>query len=101
MRGIHQISSLGNIKSIHSIGARSIPKVQRSSYLELYILRREKDRLEKEVFALDKRKTDADRQLNSIVKRIGKLPKETHEEQKVKTYRGISARPLKTMAIKY
>jgi len=101
MRGMHQISSLGNIKSIHSIGARSIPKVQRSSYLELYILRREKDRLEKEIFALGKRKTDADRQLNSIVKRIEKLPKETHEEQKVKTYRGISARPLKKMAINY
>jgi hypothetical protein len=101
MRGIQQMPGLKDIKSIHSIGARSIPKVQRSSYLELYILRREKDRLEKEVFALDKRKTDADRQLNSIVKRIEKLPKETHEEQKVKTYRGISARPLKTMAIKY
>jgi len=101
MRGIQQISSLGNIKSIHSVGARSIPKVQRSSYLELYILRREKDRLEKEVFALDKKKTAADRQLNSIVKRIQRLQKETHEEQKIKTYRGISARPLKTMAIHY
>lgn len=101
MRGIHQISSLGNIKSIHSIGARSIPKVQRSSYLDLYILRREKDRLEKEVFALDKRKTAADRQFNSIVKRIEKLQKETHDEQKVKTYKQISARPLKPMAINY
>ena len=48
MRGLQQISSLRNIKSIHSVGARSIPKVQRSSYLELYMLRREKDRLEKE-----------------------------------------------------
>ncbi len=101
MRGIQQMPGLKDIKSIHSIGARSIPKVQRSSYLELYILRREKDRLEKEVFALDKRKTDADRQLNSIVKRIEKLPKETHEEQKVKTYKQIYARPLKPMAINY
>ncbi len=63
MRGIQQMPGLKDIKSIHSIGARSIPKVQRSSYLELYILRREKDRLEKEVFALGKRKTAADRQL--------------------------------------
>lgn len=101
MRGIQQISSLRNIKSIHSVGARSIPKVQRSSYLELYMLRREKDRLEKEVFALDKRKTAMDRQLNSIAKRIEKLQKETHDDQKVKTYQGISARPLKKMAISY
>jgi len=101
MRGIQQISSLRNIKSIHSIGARSIPKVQRSSYLESYILRREKDILEKEVFALDKKKTAADKQLNSIAKRIERLQKETQDDHKVKTYRGISTRPLKTMAIKY
>ena len=101
MKGLQQISSLRNLKSIHSVGLRSIPKIQRSSDLELYILRREKDRLEKEVFALDKKKTAADRQLNSIVKRIQRLQKETHEEQKIKTYRGISARPLKTMAIHY
>jgi len=102
MRGIQQISGLGNIKSIHSIGARSIPKVQRSSYLEPYMLRREKDRLEKEIFALNKRKTSADRQLDSIAKRIERLQKETQDDHKVKTYnRDISARPLKKMAINY
>jgi hypothetical protein len=101
MRGLQQISSLRNIKSIHSVGARSIPKVQRSSYLELYMLRREKDRLEKEVFALEKRKTAADKQLNSIAKRIEGLQKETQDDHKVKTHRHISARPLKKMAISY
>jgi len=90
-----------DIKSIHSVGARSIPKVQRSSYLELYMLRREKDRLEKEIFALDKRRNAASRQLNSINNRIEKLQKETHEEQKIKTYRSVPTRPLKTMAINY
>jgi len=101
MRGIQQISTLRNIKSIHSVGARSIPKVQRSSYLELYMLRREKDRLDKEVFALDKRKTATDRQLSSIAKRIEKLQKETHEDQKIKTYKDVSVKPLKKMAISY
>jgi hypothetical protein len=101
MRGIQQMPGLKDIKSIRSVGARSIPKVQRSTYLELYVLRREKDRLEKEIFALDKRKTSADRQLDSIAKRIEKLQKETHEEQKIKTYRGISAKPFKKMAINY
>jgi hypothetical protein len=101
MRGLQQISSLRNIKSIQSVGARSIPKVQRSSYLELYILRREKDRLEKEIFVLEKRKNAADSQLNSINKRIVKLQRETHEEQKIKPYKNVSMRPLKTMAINY
>lgn len=101
MKGTLQIPGSRDIKSIHSVGARSIPKVQRSSYLELYMLRREKDRLEKEIFALDKRRNTANRQLDSINKRIEKLQKETHEEQKIKTYRSVPTRPLKTMAINY
>lgn len=101
MRGILQVPDIRNIKSIHTIGARSIPKVQRSSYLELYMLRREKDRLEKEIFGLDKRVSAAKRQLNSINQRIEKLQKETHEEQKTKTYRSIPTKPLKTMPVNY
>ena len=101
MKGILQVPGVRDIKSIHSVGARSIPKVQRSGYLELYMLRREKDRLEKEIFASDKRTNTAKRQLDSIGKRIEKLQKETHEGQKVKTYRSTPARPLKTMAINY
>jgi len=101
MKGILQMPGVRDIKSIHSVGARSIPKVQRSSYLELYMLRREKDRLEKEIFALDKRRSAANRQLDSINKRIEKLQKEVYEEQKIKTYRSVPTKPLKTMAINY
>ena len=101
MRGKSQIPDIRNIRSIHTIGARSIPKVQRSSYLDLYMLRREKDRLEKEIFAFDKRVGTAKRQLNSVNQRIEKLQKETHEEQKIKTYRNIPTKPLKTLPIQY
>lgn len=101
MKGMLQIPSIRDIKSIHSTGTWSIPKVQRSSYLELYMLKREKDRLEKELFALDKRRNTANRQLSSINKGIEKIQKEVHEEQKIKTYRDIPARPVKTMAINY
>lgn len=101
MKGALQIPGSRDIKSIHSVGARSIPKVQRSSYLELYMLRRKKDRLEKEIFALDKRSDSANRQLNNINKQIEKLQKEVHKEQKIKTYKSIPERPLKTMAINY
>jgi septal ring factor EnvC (AmiA/AmiB activator) len=101
MKGISQIQGIGNIKSVHSIGASSIGKAQRSSYLELYMLRREKDRLEKEIFALDKRTSTSKRQLDSITKRIKKLQNQTHKEQKIKTYRSAPTKPLKTMAINY
>lgn len=101
MRGMVQVLNSRDIKSIHSVGVRSIPKVQRSGYLELYMLRREKDRLEKEIFAIDKKRDSANRQLNSINKRIEKLQQETDREQKGKTYKNIPTKPLKTMSINY
>jgi len=101
MKGIMQTQGVENIKSIHSIGARSIPKVQRSSHLDLYVFEREKDRLEKEVFVLNKRTSRAKRQLDSVYLRIKKLQKEIYEEQEIKTYRSVPTKPLKTMAINY
>ena len=102
MKGIQQIPGLRNIKSMHSAGGRSIPKVQRSGYLELYVLGRERERLEKEFFILEKRKRTIDRELESINKRMEKLKKEIIEEGKnIKTYRKIPPKLLKKMAINY
>ncbi|MBU0999659.1 hypothetical protein KKG24_05180 [Patescibacteria group bacterium] len=101
MKGISKMPSLKEIKSIHSIGARSIPKVQRSSYLDLYVLEREKKKIENEIYALNKRKSTLGRQLDDINKRIGGLQKEAHQEQKIKTHRSVPTKPLKTMAVNY
>jgi len=101
MKGIQQVTGVREIRSMHSAGARSIPKVQRSAYLDLYMHRREKDRLEKEIFVLDKRRNAAKRHLDSTSKRLEKLQTETHEVQKVKTYRNIPTKPLKTLPIQY
>lgn len=101
------ISSLREIKSIHSAGIRGIPKVQRSGYLDLYTLGREKDRLENEIAGLDKRRTAAAKQLDNIVKRVVQLQKETREEEHTKAQKSIRglhsmrAKSLKTMDIKY
>lgn len=101
MKGIQQMPCLRDIKGMHSIGARSIPKAQRSDYLELYMVRKEKDRLEKEIFALDKKRSAALRQLNNINQRIEKLQKEANEKQKINSRGGAPVRPLKTMTINY
>ena len=101
MKGILQVTGVREIKSIHSAGLRSIPKVQRSAYLELYMHRRDKERLEKELFLLDKRRTTAKRLLDSIDKRIEKLQAETQEAQKVKIYKNTPKKPLKTMSLHY
>jgi len=101
MRILQEIASLKDVKSIHSIGARSIPKIQRSGHLELYILQREKDRLGKDVFALDKKRVSAKRQLDSINKRIEGLQKEVYAKQEVKTHRSVPTKPLKTIPVSY
>jgi peptidoglycan hydrolase CwlO-like protein len=101
MKGILQTTGIRDIKSIRSIGARSIPKAQRSSYLELYVLGSEKNRLEKEIFALDKRINAAKKQFDSICNRIKQLQKETRDKQEIKTYKDIPTKPLKTMPINY
>jgi len=101
MKGIQQISSLRNLRDIHSVGIRSIPKAQRSSYLEQYVLRREKDRLEKEIVALTKRKAAAERKFGCIEKQIERLQKEAREGQKTKSPKNAPLRHPKAIAINY
>jgi len=101
MRGIPEVPDFKEIKTNRSIGARSIPKVQRSSYLELYMLKRDKDRLEKEISALEKRRKTAITQLNGINNRIEKLQKETQEEQKNKTCRDTLTKSPKKITVNY
>lgn len=101
MKGILQIAGIRDTKSIHSVGASSIPKVQRSVYLELYILRREKDRLEKEVFDLSKKKDRAEKQLDRILKRIESSQEEMSHEKRIKPAVDSTTKPLKTFSISY
>ena len=75
MKSISEISGLRSIKSMHSSGKRSIPRVQSSTYLDLYMLRKEKDRLEKEIYILDKRKKDILKKLDEVNKEMDKLQK--------------------------
>jgi len=91
---------LRDVKTMQSISARSIPRVQRSSYLDLYLMTEKKRRLEKEISSLDVRRIIAKKQLLSINKMINKLQGEGHEEQSVTLHRP-AAKPLKRMAIHY
>lgn len=101
MRGAVHISGSKDVKSSHSAGLRSIPRIQRSSYLELYRLKREKDRLETEIVALRKRRGSAERQLCFINSRMEKLQKETQEEQKIGPRKKLVVKPHKTVSLTY
>ena len=100
MKTVQQLSSLMDTKSLHSIGATSIPKAQRSSHLGLYVLESEKKRLENEIFALDKRRNAVRKQLDSVNDRIEKLQKEVWEKRGAKTGKTLK-NPLKTMVLNY
>jgi len=103
MKGVSEISGLRSIKSMHSGGKRSIPRVQSSAYLDLYMLRKEKDRLEKEIYILDKRKKDIQKKLDEINKEMEKLQKAETErkESVIKEFERPSGKRLKTMKLKY
>ena len=102
MKSMSQLQTVSDIRGMHSIGARSIPKAMRSSYLELYVLDRERDRLRKEKFSLYKRRNSAQVRLDSIAQRVEKLKKEVEEVTDATAERSVTSRkPLKKMSIKY
>ncbi len=101
MKALSEIATIGNVRSMHSIGARSVPKVQRSPYLDLYALKREKDRLEKEAAVLEKKVKITGRLLRDVNKLISGLQEELQEDGAVKSFRNTKTNPLKTMPISY
>jgi len=103
MKGVSEISGLRSIRSVHSTGKRCVPRVQSSAYLDLFILKKQKDRLEKEVYILDKRKKDIQKRIDEINKEMGKLQKaETERKKKVsQRVKKPSGKDWKTMPLKY
>jgi flagellar motility protein MotE (MotC chaperone) len=101
MKTIQQLPNLSDIKSVRSIGATSIPKVKRPSHLELYVLGKEKDRLEEELAVLNKRKNTVKKNLTDVNKQIEKLQKQTYKQQKNKSCESTPQKPLKTLSVNY
>ena len=109
MKSMSQLQTVSDIRGMHSIGARSIPKHMRSSCLELYVLDREKTRLDSEIFSLDKRRKSAHTRLDSILQRIKFSKKEVEAgtdaclpaRQALPQHRATPRKPLKTIKIKY
>lgn len=72
------IRSLRDVRGIRDARLHSIPKQQRSVQLDLYVLAREKERLEKELFQLQirvrvvkKRLAQNDRRMTGLLQEIG------------------------------
>ncbi|MFA5805918.1 MAG: hypothetical protein WC879_14875 [Melioribacteraceae bacterium] len=101
MKNMINVPGIKDVKNMHTIGARCIPKVLRSSYLELYLRKKEMERLEKEIFILDKKRNSANMQLESIGKQIRTLQKEILGEKKNRSIKTTPSKPVKLMSLKY
>jgi hypothetical protein len=101
MKSMKEIGNLGNVRTMNTVGARSIPKVHRSVYLDLYVLKKEKDRLEKEIFLLDKRGKIVRQLLSDIDRRIISLQEEIRDLPEIKAGKQAKRDRLRTMPLKY
>jgi len=110
------MKDVNSLKGIHGAGTmqsrkkRSIPRVQSSTYLDLYMLDKEKERLLKEDRKLSMRKDDIKRRLEEIEQETGKM-QETEAIVKPTANKSSSGRAFaqtngmkkefKTMALSY
>lgn len=101
MKSMQQLPNLSDIKSVRSIGATSIPKIKRPTHLDLYVLGMEKSRLEKELYALNKRRNTVGKNLSGVNGQIEKLQKQAYEQQKNRDSEDVPQKSLKTLTVNY
>ena len=110
------MKDVNSLKGIHGVGTmqsrkkRSIPRVQSSTYLDLYILNKEKERLLKEDRKLSMRKDDIKRRLEEIehetsrmqeAESITKAAKSTNSSGRTFAQTKGTKKEFKTMALTY
>lgn len=106
MRGVTDITGLRDIRSMHTTGQRSMPRRQGSAYLELYMLRVERGRLEKEAALLAKRSQGIQKRLEEIQKQMDRLEPSAQTErpsngEEKAAERSAPARKWKTFSMNY
>ncbi len=73
MRDVNTLKGLHSARTIHSTRKRSIPRIQSSPYLDLYMLNKEKERLVKEDQRLSMRKDAIKKRLEEIDLEMNKI----------------------------
>ncbi len=98
-----EINRLRDIKTLQSSKRRSIPRVESSIYLDLYMLRKEKERLEKELFVLNKKRKNIEKRLQAISVEKAELER-TEVKKREASCRGLkpaSKKEWRTISIEY
>lgn len=73
MKDVNTVKGIHVLRTMHSAKRRSIPKIQSSTYLDLYILDKERERLRKEDARLCMRKDAIKKRLEEIDLKVNKL----------------------------
>ena len=73
MRDVNTLSGIHTVRTMISTKKHSIPRMQSSTYLDLYMLNKEKERLLKEAERLDLRNTVIKKRLEEIKLEADKL----------------------------
>ena len=81
MKSVTQIKSLGDMRTTVSTHARSAPRQNGSTYLEIYLLDKERQRLETELAMVTKRQRRIEGRLAEIQGAIDKLVHKPQQEQ--------------------
>lgn len=82
MKGMTDAVGLRDIRSMVTSGRRSMPRVQRSGYLDLYMLQKAKERLDTEAALLDKRARGIRKRLGDIRRQMEALRLSVQEEER-------------------
>jgi len=91
MRNVDSRRGLNDVRTMQSVKKRSMPRIQGSSYLELYMLKKEKDRLLKENEKLLKEDERLLMKMEQTNKRIEEIDGEINKLQELETTKQTKA----------
>jgi hypothetical protein len=103
IRGVMKLKGLRETRTLQGSKKRSMPRAQNATYLDIFILGKERDRLDKETIVIDKRKASMRSRLDEIVIEIKNLEEAENRGKRAasgKSQRG-PAKGWKTMAMTY
>lgn len=99
-------SGLSDIKTTQGAKVRAMPKRQGANYLDLYVLTKEKARLEEEKSVVDKRKEqlesnikELEREIETLTKTLSQQDGQTVSPERVK--KKAPQKEWKTMPLEY
>ena len=110
MKDVNSLPGIHALRTMFSAKKRSMPKVQSSAYLDLFMLNKEKDRLMKEAERLSQRDAVVKKRIEEVDEEINKLQgaeadvrasSDTNFPGRATTQKDGTQKEWKTMSLSY